>query len=327
VKKCPYCQNTINLCDGNHIYRCGNKNGLYDKKQIKYEFISFNFPKISNSDILKKEYEVDLKSLPMLKKEYGIDFKSVIFLLDYFSIKKRSISESSIKISRNKFVKTMMDRYNTDNPSRVDEFKKKREQTCIDRFGVDNIRKIRNFLKIVEKTVKEKYGITYSELKSQIGKKVWEKLTDEERNIWLDKSIRSDKCFNNNKNKGYHSSKLETSVQEILNKMGVTYTTQFCLKINKMRRFYDFLLVDIKLIIEVNGDYWHANPKLYERTDILNYKFGIKTAEDIWNKDKIKKDLAEKKGYHLMYIWESEIHENEYNLEDFVITKIKNNFL
>jgi len=323
VRKCPYCQKNINSHDSNHIYRCGKEKGLLDKKQIKYESISCNFPKISNSDFLKEEYETNLKSLPVLKKEYGIDFKSIIFLLEYFSIKKRSISESSVKISRNKFVKTMMDKYNTDNPSKVDKFKKKREKTCIDRFGVDNIRKIKNYMEIVEKTIKEKYGLSYSELQSKLSKRKWEVLTDEEKNIWLEKSLHSNKSYKNNI-KGYHISKLETSIQEILNKMGITYTTQFCLKVDKMRRFYDFLLVDIKLLIEVNGDYWHANPKLYKENDILNYKkIGTRTAQDVWNKDKFKKELAEKKGYSVVYIWESEIHDNKYHLDEFVINKIK----
>lgn len=323
MKNCPYCKKNININDGRHIYRCAKERDLTDKNQIKFDFISFNFPKLSNFDILHEEYEINLKSLPVLKKEYGIDFKSIIFLLDFFSIKKRNISESSIKISRNKFVKTMMDRYNTDNPSRVEKFKKKREKTCINRFGVDNIRKIKNYIEIVEKTVRDKYGLSYSELQSKLSKKKWEKLTDEEKNIWLEKSIHSDKSYKNNI-KGYHSSKLESSVQKVLNKMGVTYTTQFCLKSNKKRRFYDFLLNDIKLLIEVNGDYWHANPILYKENDILNYKkYGVRTAKEMWDKDNFKKDLAEKNGYRVIYIWESEIHENKFHLEEFIINKIK----
>jgi G:T-mismatch repair DNA endonuclease (very short patch repair protein) len=129
----------------------------------------------------------------------------------------------------------------------------------------------------------------------------------------------------NSNTKGYHS-KLETRIQGIFNEMGITYTTQFCLKIDKMRRFYDFLLNDIKLIIEVNGDYWHANPLLYKETDILNYKFGIKKAKDIWDRDQFKKEMAEKKGYTLIYIWETEIHDNKDNLLSFVIDKIKTSF-
>jgi len=324
VRKCPFCEKDLNPCDSNHIYYCGVKNGFSDKRFIKYKFIHFNFSKISDFNFLKEEYETNLKSLPVLKKEYGIDFKSILFLLDYFNIRKRNISESSIKISKGKFLKTMMKRYNTDNPSRVDEFKRKREQTCVDRFGVNNIRKVKNYMDIVEKTIKEKYGVTYSELQSNLSKKVWSNLTDENKNLWLKNSIHSDKAYKNNI-KGYNISKLETRIQEILNEMGISYTTQFCLKNEKMRRFYDFLLIDIKLIIEVNGDYWHANPKLYKENDILNYKkFGTRTAKDMWIKDEFKKDFAEKKGYIVMYIWESEINENKYNLTNFVINKIKN---
>jgi very-short-patch-repair endonuclease len=66
---------------------------------------------------------------------------------------------------------------------------------------------------------------------------------------------------------------------------------------------YDFVIVDIGLIIEYNGDYYHANPEIYEHDhSMVN---GAKAA-DIWNNDLRKKGVAEKRGFSVLYVWESE---------------------
>ena len=64
-------------------------------------------------------------------------------------------------------------------------------------------------------------------------------------------------------------------------------------------------------IIEFNGDYWHANPELYLFEDyvgnILNNKPTY--AYEIWAKDERKKTVAEKHGYDVLIVWESEFLE------------------
>jgi len=69
-------------------------------------------------------------------------------------------------------------------------------------------------------------------------------------------------------------------------------------------------IYDIKhknCIVEFNGDYWHANPNRYKSTDLIK---GI-SSEAIWEKDKIKNELAISKGYNLMVVWESEYTSNK----------------
>ena len=67
---------------------------------------------------------------------------------------------------------------------------------------------------------------------------------------------------------------------------------------------YDFTLKQKRKIIEFNGDYWHCNPKLYE-ADYFN-KNKQMTAQEIWDYDQVKIELAEQKGYQVLTIWESE---------------------
>jgi len=73
---------------------------------------------------------------------------------------------------------------------------------------------------------------------------------------------------------------------------------------------FDFVIKDNKKIIEFNGDKFHANPTIYNKNDI-SLKFLNKTAEEIWNEDKIKHDLAKNKGYDIFVVWESDYLKNK----------------
>lgn len=84
-------------------------------------------------------------------------------------------------------------------------------------------------------------------------------------------------------------------------------------KINKRSYAFDFMIKN--KIIEFNGDYWHANPELYDE----NYfnKAKNKTAKEIWEYDKAKIECAKSYGFDVLIVWE-----NDYNYnEDEVIKK------
>jgi hypothetical protein len=68
--------------------------------------------------------------------------------------------------------------------------------------------------------------------------------------------------------------------------------------------FFDYTIPERKKIIEFNGDYWHANPKIYESSWI--HPVTKKTAHEIWCSDSDKIDFARKKGYSVMIVWESD---------------------
>lgn len=70
----------------------------------------------------------------------------------------------------------------------------------------------------------------------------------------------------------------------------------------------DVWLPDIKVGIEYDGMFWHADPDRFKPDDIV-----IKglTAKDIWQKDKRKDLLAESKGINLYRIKEKDYIENK----------------
>ena len=69
---------------------------------------------------------------------------------------------------------------------------------------------------------------------------------------------------------------------------------------------YDFRFQN--KLIEFNGDYWHANPIIYDE-NFVNKTTKL-TAKQIWQKDGIKKKYAEDCGYKLLVIWEKDYRDD-----------------
>ncbi|MFA5999993.1 MAG: hypothetical protein WC783_03390 [Candidatus Paceibacterota bacterium] len=313
-KTCPFCKRYLKG-GSNHIYYCNKKPINLTKNDIKYKFIKYHFPEISKKDVIL--YEYSLMSLPDLKRKYNIDYKSIQFLLKYFNIHIRGITESTF-ISRPKAKKTLLNKFGVDNVSKLEIIKEKKRQTFLKHYGVDNIRKDENFRKYMSVYIKDFQAHLSDDNKKIISKKISDankkyqlSLTDNEKILHRKKRI---EWWNNlpDENKIKHlkkslkPSKLEIKVINAL--INNNYSIESQVYIN--RKSYDIKLNPFKIIIEVNGDYWHANPLIYKENDILNSN---KTAKDIWKKDLDKKINAEKYGYTVIYLWESELKNKEPN--------------
>jgi len=69
---------------------------------------------------------------------------------------------------------------------------------------------------------------------------------------------------------------------------------------------YDFTDTKNKKIIEYHGDDYHGNPKKYKNYEKPHpFRKNI-TAQEMWDKDKQKLNLANEKGFEVMVIWDSE---------------------
>lgn len=68
----------------------------------------------------------------------------------------------------------------------------------------------------------------------------------------------------------------------------------------------DEIHLDNKIIIEINGDYVHANPKYYNADDIIVLIGNSYTAEMKWEKDRKRQEKLESLGYTVFVIWESD---------------------
>jgi G:T-mismatch repair DNA endonuclease (very short patch repair protein) len=264
---------------------------VWTKDGIKFEFLSYNFPLISSKNTLFNEYVVKMKSLPEIKRDYNISYNNIVFLLDYHGIKKRSMKVSSKQISSKKYKRTCLTKYGVDNVSKLQFIKDKKRHRRIN-FSKNienfvslrdvilsssiNIRENNNIDENIKRDLQDLYKICYN---------YWLNLTDEQKDFLMDKIYSS----------------IESKITNCLDKLNITYTRRFMVG----RRFFDIKINNI--LIDVNGDIWHANPKLYKENDKITFPFKKVKAKHIWQKDKSKKELAESYGYKVFYIWESDI--------------------
>lgn len=68
----------------------------------------------------------------------------------------------------------------------------------------------------------------------------------------------------------------------------------------------DEINYDTKIIIEVNGDYIHANPRMHVADDIITVGHREYTAKQKWDYDSKRKLALEALGYRVIIIWESD---------------------
>lgn len=104
-----------------------------------------------------------------------------------------------------------------------------------------------------------------------------------------------------------------------LNEYGI-----LCSKTKKYFK-YDFTIPELKLIIEYNGDNFHANPKIYKEYENPNFRNPELSAKDIWEYDREKKECAmNERGFDVIYIWDSEYRNNKLSIIKNVIDEIQN---
>lgn len=107
----------------------------------------------------------------------------------------------------------------------------------------------------------------------------------------------------------YGTSKLETVFEtDILKKLKVQYQKQFYAK--DIKRYYDFYIPELNVLIEVDGDYYHSYGKIYEEMTPMQKKNH--------RVDEIKNEWAALHGYALIRIWEHDIRNNPYKVLEFL---------
>ena len=72
-------------------------------------------------------------------------------------------------------------------------------------------------------------------------------------------------------------------------------------------------------IIEVYGDYWHANPIIFLSETIMNYPDGKLLAKDKWLKDEKRINYLKNKGNEILIIWEDEVNNDWNNVQNKVL--------
>ena len=101
----------------------------------------------------------------------------------------------------------------------------------------------------------------------------------------------------------FGTSKLETDfAEQFLDKLGVEYVWQFEAK--DIGRFFDYYLPAVNLLIEIDGSWFHSDPRLVKEEDMNRMQKRNKRV------DEYKDKWALTHGIPIMRIWEKDIREN-----------------
>lgn len=263
------------------------------------------------SDIIKEK----IKTSCLLK--YGVDNYSKT---DNYIIKRKM---------------TSLEKYGVDDYSKTDEYKIRSKNTCLEKYGVSSYTKTKECKeKIIETSIKKYNANHYSESKeySKNRKKVTrEKYTK----ILNDKNL--GKINSHNKDEvNYHCNicnndcvinfnifrarllYCNTNPCLICNPIEKQYSAKEKEILKYIKTFYiediiendknvlnglelDIYIPKLKIGIEFDGTYWHADKRFYKKDDKINFKY---TAEEIWKHDAYKDYLRENKNIKLIRIKE-----------------------
>lgn len=99
------------------------------------------------------------------------------------------------------------------------------------------------------------------------------------------------------------TSKLQRNTMNLLHKHGLLHEVQF--QVGKY--YFDGRFNNI--LYEINGTYWHLDPRKYKINQRVTRPGGKKVlVADVWKRDNRKKLEAYKQGYHVIYIWQDDIN-------------------
>jgi len=142
---------------------------------------------------------------------------------------------------------------------------------------------------------------------SEGSKKRWKNYTEEEKNLVIGRLTLA--C-----NKAKKDTSIEIKIENLLIELDIKYEKQY--RISKW--VFDFYLIDLNTIIECQGDYWHANPLLFEESKLNNIQ--LKNID----RDKRKRLFIEENEINTIFLWENEIHSNIKGIKKMLITLFMN---
>ena len=193
-------------------------------------------------------------------------------------------------------------------PIHSDKIKNKIQNTMLDNYGVEYFLKRGNHYSAITETMIQKHGV-----ENIFFDTTWQKTNS----LFLMSNIKE-------------TSQIEQDICEKLCEIGFkksyfkgsVYGQKFVSSNNSYYKI-DFYNEDYNMVVEVQGDYWHCNPKIY-KDDYFN-KTKKKTAKEIWEKDNERK-LKIINELHCSYyeIWEQDWKLDENKCVDFFKKIIKN---
>lgn len=255
--------------------------------------------------IIDRQYSANYICLKILKpKGYITGAGSIITFCNEFDIKTNSMTEQANNPNvRNSYKNTCIEKYGTENALSKNTISyKKKNKTVKRKYGVSNVFQCENIKIKSKKTLYDKYGV-YSAINLP----------------WYERNYG-------------RRSKIHIKVEKYLEESNIDYTSEVKNKFTKyndyLARIYapqvDILIESKKIVIEINGDKWHANPRIYKSTDLIYKWGGTKTAKEIWEFDKFRTKQIKDFGYKVIVLWQLDILKNFDKIKKVIDENCKN---
>lgn len=239
------------------------------------------------NEILKNYPEITNGHIYIQAKKYGI--------------KTPSLKDSSnSKVTRDKFKKTCIAKFGAENPLSFGTISfEKRNKTVLDKYGVKNVFQDETIKNKIKQKIIDIYGVDNPTKINGVRKNVG-------NTSFLHRVVEKwliEKGFN------FESEREEKKL--------VMYNEH-------LKRVYkprpDIIIPNLNLIIEIYGDRWHANPSKYKKADLIFTWSGELTAEQIWEKNKIREKHLNNCGFKVFVLW-------GYDIKNNASTKIKDKLI
>ena len=311
---CEYCKKEIiykgpSTISG-HLHSC--KDWKLKKKEIaakitKDFLIQEHITKGKTVSCIAQELQLRKNTIVIKKcKEFNIAIQRInnpcqkLFMLEKSKqtnrLKYGADYHLSTKKSKDKIKQTNLRKYGKENVFQVEEFQDKVKKTNLRKYGKENVFQVEEFKKKLQHTqfLRSSKRFYSSLLANECFYLIYEKLPEELKNKTYFKKL--------NKEFGKYG--------------------------NKKYNYYDFVISSIKFCIEFNGDYWHANPRIYSENQVIAFPNGIKKiSKELWERDKLKNDLLINDGFNIEIVWEDTYRDNKEKIIEDIIEKIKNRVL
>ena len=157
----------------------------------------------------------------------------------------------------------------------------------------------------------------YSETLSNIQKRLKERDYDQ----YIKNKIEAGKCSMLSQLRKYKKNRIESIVEEEMNKNGLYPKYSIILGYYQ----FDFGFKDHKILLEVQGDYWHGNPNKFNEYGTE----GKRRLNDV-QKEKMKTDIEKEKfaienNLKIFYIWEEDVMCGNFDVVNKIKNEIQNN--
>lgn len=265
-------------------------------------------------EYISKNKEIQKKKEQTTLKNYGVRHPS----------QNKEIQE--------KIKKTCIKLYGVDCVGKAPEVKEKYKKTCLEKYGCLNTFQLNEIKQKSKKTMKEKFGVEHSS-RIKLSKKAKEVTENKQNFINFLESIPYERrttkycseklncsysliksyarkfgCYNLiNHSKSTFEIKIREWIEANYPELKVEYNNKRLIKnpINKNCFELDVYIPERKLAIEFNGNYWHDDEWIQKSRQMSAKEY-----------HETKQRACQEKGIKLVYIWERDIINKKYTLED-----------